>query len=515
MVSFVSAVTLIVDKGTTEALQNVNFAVAPVVTQFAVASAMNSIQARATASRSGADREAVFSLAGNTTTESVLMTHMKGAAAMDDANDYEYDWKKAFSNSSFSMPIFGAGGGTLWASGDYRTMNGDNGITDWEGNSFLWSFGADARLNNDMLVGLMINISDTDIDYEENSLGTTAKGEYSLTGTSLRPYFAWETGQTELWGSLGFGTGEAEITTVDDTQTQDTSESSLSLGVKHGLMEGLSVQADLSQITTDFDEKKEGDTVVAAQQEVTSQRARLLLVGENSYNSGNGTITPKVEIGFRFDTADTDKASAVGDDEFKTREDSSTGTEAAMGVDIDSGGRLMGIKARFYSGNDYDEWGVSGIYEHRIGAAGLGLAMAMRPQYGNTASTAKSLFQQEYESAKKTTTPVAAAVNAPSMDSSLSYGFAAPGERGIITPYAQAVLGSDVATRSRLGMRWKPHSRFNVDVYGDNKAASDDYAMLLNWANKGPLDFALEGKRTEKAAGDISHSIVLKGTLDF
>ena len=515
-VVFASAFTIIVDKGTTEALQNVNYAVAPVATQFAVASAMNNIQARATASRSGADREAVFSLAGNTTTESVLMTHMKGAAAMDDANDYEYDWKKAFSNSSFSMPIFGAGGGTLWASGDYRTMNGDNGITDWEGNSFLWSFGADARLNNDMLVGLMLNISDTAVDYKENSLGTEAKGEYTLTGTSLRPYFAWQTGQTDIWGSLGFGTGEAEITTVDDSQTQDTSESSLSLGVKHALVEGLSVQADLSQITTDFDEKKDGDTTVAAQQEVTSQRARVLLVGENSYNSANGTITPKVEIGFRFDTSETDKASAVGDDEFTTREDSSTGTEAAMGVDVASAGRLMGLKARFYSGNDYDEWGISGIYEHHVGAGGLGLAMAMRPQYGNTASTTKSLFQQEFDNAsnvKKTT--VADAVNAPSMNSDISYGFAAPGDRGVITPYAKAVLGSNVATSSRLGMRWKPHSRFNVDVYGDNKAAADDYAMLLNWASKGPLDFALEGKRTEKAAGDISHSVVLKGTLDF
>ncbi|MDA7991267.1 MAG: autotransporter outer membrane beta-barrel domain-containing protein, partial [Gammaproteobacteria bacterium] len=509
-----------VDKTGGDSLKNLNYSVLPVATQFGLASAMNNIQTRATASRSGSDRQAVFSLSGDTTTESVLMTHMKGAAALDDANDYEYDWKKAFSNSSFSMPIFGAGGGTLWASGDYRTMNGDSGVVDWEGNSFLFNFGADARLNNDMLVGLMISMSDTDIDYTDTALDTTNKGEYTITNLALRPYFAWSVGRTDIWGSIGTGSGEVEVVQEGETMARvgDTSESSLSLGVKHALVEGLSVQADISTNSTTVDEKNGGSSADGGvdSQDIDSQRARVLLVGENSYNSANGTITPKVEIGFRFDSSETNNAFGAGDSTSGSQEDNSTGTEAAMGVDVASGGRVMGLKARFYSGNDYDEWGISGIYEHHVGAGGLGLAMAMRPQYGNTASTTKSLFQQEFDNAsnvKKTT--VADAVNAPSMNSDISYGFAAPGDRGVITPYAKAVLGSNVATSSRLGMRWKPHSRFNVDVYGDNKAAADDYAMLLNWASKGPLDFALEGKRTEKAAGDISHSVVLKGTLDF
>ncbi|MDA8002172.1 MAG: hypothetical protein MPL62_12910, partial [Alphaproteobacteria bacterium] len=97
---FGNAYTLIVDKTGGDSLKNLNYSVLPVATQFGLASAMNNIQTRATASRSGSDRQAVFSLSGDTTTESVLMTHMKGAAALDDANDYEYDWKKAFSNSS-------------------------------------------------------------------------------------------------------------------------------------------------------------------------------------------------------------------------------------------------------------------------------------------------------------------------------------------------------------------------------------------------------------------------------
>ncbi len=517
---FGEAFTLIVDKTGGDSLKNLNYSVLPVATQFGLASAMNNIQTRATASRSGSDRQAVFSLAGNTTGQDVLMTHMKGAAALDDANDYEYDWKKAFSNSSFSMPIFGAGGGTLWASGDYRTMNGDSGVVDWEGNSFLFNFGADARLNNDMLVGLMISMSDTDIDYTDTALDTTNKGEYTITNLALRPYFAWSVGRTDIWGSIGTGSGEVEVVQEGETMARvgDTSESSLSLGVKHALVEGLSVQADISTNSTTVDEKNGGSSADGGvdSQDIDSQRARVLLVGENSYNSANGTITPKVEIGFRFDSSETNNAFGKGESTASSQEDNSTGTEAAMGVDVASGGRVMGLKARFYSGNDYDEWGISGIYEHHVGAGGLGLAMAMRPQYGNTASTTKSLFQQEFDNAsnvKKTT--VADAVNAPSMNSDISYGFAAPGDRGVITPYAKAVLGSNVATSSRLGMRWKPHSRFNVDVYGDNKAAADDYAMLLNWASKGPLDFALEGKRTEKAAGDISHSVVLKGTLDF
>ena len=517
---FGEAFTLIVDKTGGDSLKNLNYSVLPVATQFGLASAMNNIQTRATASRSGSDRQAVFSLSGDTTTESVLMTHMKGAAALDDANDYEYDWKKAFSNSSFSMPIFGAGGGTLWASGDYRTMNGDSGVVDWEGNSFLFNFGADARLNNDMLVGLMISMSDTDIDYTDTALDTTNKGEYTITNLALRPYFAWSVGRTDIWGSIGTGSGEVEVVQEGETMARvgDTSESSLSLGVKHALVEGLSVQADISTNSTTVDEKNGGSSADGGvdSQDIDSQRARVLLVGENSYNSANGTITPKVEIGFRFDSSETNNAFGKGESTAGSQEDNSTGTEAAMGVDVASGGRVMGLKARFYSGNDYDEWGISGIYEHHVGAGGLGLAMAMRPQYGNTASTTKSLFQQEFDNAsnvKKTT--VADAVNAPSMNSDISYGFAAPGDRGVITPYAKAVLGSNVATSSRLGMRWKPHSRFNVDVYGDNKAAADDYAMLLNWASKGPLDFALEGKRSEKAAGDISHSVVLKGTLDF
>jgi len=450
--------------------------------------------------------------------------HMKRASSLDDVRNYEYDWKRALADSSFAMPVSGFGGATLWASGDYRTLNGNNGVTDWEGNALMLNFGADTRLNNDMLVGAMVSMSESDIDYKENSLGTTSTGEYTLESMAFRPYFSWSTGSTDIWGSIGFGTGELELRdagekgSADESRTSDTSQSSLSLGIKQGLVEGLGIKADISMNTTDIDGAKRGETDIIGAQEVESQRARLLLTGENAYNSANGTITPNVEIGIRYDSTETDKATAVGEDTFEAREDTSTGAEAALGVDFANAatGLNLSIKARFYSGNDYDEWGISGVVEKKTDPSGLGLSLSMRPTYGDAQSKINNLWDQSFEDSMKestTTATTADKVYAASMNSAFGYGFAAPAGRGVLTPYAKAVLGGDVASRHTIGLRWKPHARFNIDVHGEDNSTANDYRMVLHWVNKRLLDFTLTGERSEGVS--IGHSLVLKGTLDF
>ena len=38
------------------------------------------------------------------------------------------------------------------------------------------------------------------------------KSDYELTMTSINPYLGWRVGQLDLWATLGYGTGDLDIT---------------------------------------------------------------------------------------------------------------------------------------------------------------------------------------------------------------------------------------------------------------------------------------------------------------
>ncbi|MGR3983750.1 MAG: autotransporter outer membrane beta-barrel domain-containing protein, partial [Gammaproteobacteria bacterium] len=494
-VNFGNAFTLIIDKSGREVLQNVNAAVLPVVTQFSAAAAMRTIAARAKAARGGAAR---LRLAGADSAEGALLARLRHAAAGAGA----YDWRRALADSSLALPLGGRGGAAMWASGDYRGMSGDDGRVEWSGSAFSLSAGADALLANGMLAGAMLSFTDSAADYTERTLGSVNSGGYAHHSIALRPYFSRAFGETRVQGALGLARGEVELDddSEDAARSSNTAETSLMLGVEHGLREGLRVKADVAAGSVDVDEARAGGVVLVNSQEVKSRRMRLLLAADKTYRREKGAFTRSLEVGMRHDANESS-----GADELAAHSGSSSGVEAAVGVDFAGGGGLnWSLNARLYSGSDYDEWGLSALAEKKPGAGGLGWSLRLRPGYGNAHSNARGMWEQSFAAGERASAPGAFAAR---MDGDFGYGFAAPGGRGVVTAYAKGAAAPEAAPRM-LGLRWKPHARFDVDAHGRGGGA---YRIGLHWVRARLLDFTLSGERNSNAG----HAVLLKGMLDF
>ncbi|MGR3915106.1 MAG: hypothetical protein OD918_11465 [Gammaproteobacteria bacterium] len=489
---------VITEKGLAQVAAMVNRTLLPLISQRSLAGAMADIEARGGAAR-GSD--ASYLLAGHASTQSALLGYLKAAADADTTDAAAaYDWKRALADSSFVMPLNnGEGGGAFWAAGEYSELDGDSNLVKWEGNSFNLNFGADARVGG-VLLGAMVSLSESEAEYADRNAGSVNRGTYMQKTVSVRPYFVWAAAATEVWGSIGGGSGSLEFTDTGSGVTNkagsDLSETSLSLGLKHRFLEDFSVKADAALLSGEVDEKKNPEgRIVLEKQKIDSTRARLLLENRRSYPRANGVISPSMQIGLRYDASEDARASQ-----------GSAGAEAAFGIDFvnSASGLTLSGKARVYDGEEYGEWGISGSLLLQP-PGGRGLSLRMRPAYGETGL--RRVWEGDFGGK-----PARAAEYAANMRGEIAYGLPAPGGRGLLTPYAEGNAGGAAATR-RLGLRWMPHARFDVDAHAENRDAADDYRIHFHWATRPRFDFRLAAERSEGA--HISHAIVLKGAVRF
>ena len=208
-------------------------------------------------------------------------------------------------------------------------------------------------------------------------------------GDERCPYVGWQApGGMSLWAMAGQGWGEVEIEEAAGTQSSDLTQRMAAAGLSGTLMTSdeliaggttrLRVRGDAAFTETEVD----GSGGIAAL-ELEAGRHRLMVEGSHTRRLASGAlVTPSLEVGMRND---------VGDGE------TGSGIEAGGGIGYADEATGLTVEGRARTlvgqGGDYEEWGVSGLVRLDPGAAGRGLALSVRPAWGQAASAVDRLWQ--------------------------------------------------------------------------------------------------------------------------
>ena len=424
--------------------------------------------------------------------------------------DDTLDMKTLLGNSEFTMPLNALGGSgsgsgmTLWGSGDYRNISGEDKEKklDWDGDLFSLHLGLDMHITPEAIGGVALSRNEGEMESVKDTTGTDTdkKVTYDTTMTSINPYFGWSNAHGEAWLTAGYGEGElerADGNNPPDTNAPDTNDISLQTFAIGGngvvwqrAANTLRVKGEFSQSKLEVDDVKSGEPLP---EEVDTSRARLSAEFTNTIALDNGARTERiVELGARHDDGD-----------------GTTGSGAELGFGlrhVDAHGLSVEGKVRALLGHsDTNEWGISGTIKQSAGADGQGFSFAISPGYGDQASDLQQLWDDGLRNATNDTSTDATRDYTARLDARIGYGITginAPnwlgrgfgsgfggtasggsasgsGGTGLLTPYTALTL-SDDSNRYRLGLQWKLGNHLDLDLVGEHQDATDaDNKILL------------------------------------
>ena len=430
-----------------------------------------------------------FNLGGKSSLAAMAATHAKSLADDDDIN-----MKELLNGSVFSMPLGASGdssevsGVGLWGGGDYRRVGGDEGGSDWSGDLFSFHLGADTRVLDDLLLGMMVSWSEADIDYEVTLAdGDPQKGEYEMDLTSVLPYMSWTSfdGALDMWAALGGGKGDVKVTPEGENGEKlpaskgEITTSTVGIGGSGKVLSSgnhsLRVKAEAFVTETEFNGVAGNATATLADLEVSANRVRLSLEAETQYATQNGGIaTPSIELGARYDGGDG--------------ENTGTGMEVGTGLVYSNAARGMTLETHarglFTHSGGAEDWGVGGSVriEPRGGGEAQGLSLTLAPAYGNTGSTVDKIWADGVGdnidggvSTPTKNTPLTTRLNAR-----IAYATQTTGWQ--ITPYSEMSMSKD--TRNyRVGMQWERGGRYDLNLFADREEkAGTNHGVWLEGA---------------------------------
>ena len=404
-----------------------------------------------------------------------LQTH--GEAMSADNRDI----KEMLSGSDFVVPLNatdGSGSGAsvaFWGSGEYRDFSGESDNLEWDGDLTGAQLGLDARLHDNLLVGVAVSWLETEMEYADDT-GLLGQGDYQLDLTSAHPYIGWRAGELDLWATVGYGTGELEITAEENGVAQTPKTGDVNLQTVGGGGSGMLWQSDATKLRLKGEvaqatlEVEKGDAF--AEQEIDATSARLAL--EMSWTNrltGGGIFEPSLEVAARHDGGD-----------------GATGGGAEIGGGLRYNNPVTRftaesrIRALVGQGGNYEEWGVSGTLRVGSGPDGQGLSFSLSPGYGDSGSGIQELWRHGLADENNATDETDD--YAMKLDARMGYGVAI-GE-GVLTPYSEMTHGT-----------------------------TDSYRMGLNWKAGERFDLTMLSERRENTGNPAEHTVLLKGEVRF
>ncbi len=404
-------------------------------------------------------------LAGQSSFADLATTHGK---AMTEGTR---DMKSLLNGSGFALPLNAVGGGigvyspAFWGSGGYEEISGESDLTDgkldWDGDVTSFSVGVDAHLRNNLLGGIAITRNEADLEYD---VGDDAdKSDYELTMTSINPYLGWRVGQLDLWGTVGYGSGDLEITDKSNAGVSTDIDSDVDMRTFAGGGGGqimalgnggvLRLKGEVSQTWIDVD----GDRANNIRSlDVDVNRVRVSLEARQPWAISHATkLQSTLEVGARHDGGDGE-----------------TGT----GIELNAGLRyhtqrltLEGNIHTLLGREDYDEWGISGTIILQSGKDGQGLSLSLSPGYGEDGDGKlwdNGLLEDS----------VAETDYGMRLNTRIGYGISAPhGWDGMLTPYSEMTIGN--TNSYRFGIGWETN-RYGLDLVGEHRQGGENAALV-------------------------------------
>ena len=444
--------------------------VLPQVIRAMTASTVDAVSGRIRQATSDTPPAQGFKLAGASTFPDVLLTNARSL------QNGTFDLGRLLAGSSFTLPLDATGTGGLlgnlafWGGGDYRDFSGGDAETvDYDGSVMSANLGVDTRLSEDLLAGISLGWARGAVDYTASGVA----GESETTLTSVNPYVGWQApGGMNLWATGGYGRGEVEIDESGGTQASDLTQRMVAAGVNGPLVSSdeligggttsLRVKAE-----TAFSWAEIEGSGNLEETKLSASRQRLMLEGVHERKLASGaTFTPSIEVGMRYDGGDGDTGSGV-----------ETGgglrfTDAASGLTVEGRARTL-----FAHGEDYEEWGVSGLVRLDPGEAGLGFAVSLRPAWGQAAGGVQRLWNNGVGG-------LAGEDRTGRVHARVAYGFGAVwGGRGVLTPYTDVSLSGAGTRRLSVGGQFKAGSRVTMSlegVHNDPAGGSNNQGVMLS-----------------------------------
>ena len=364
-------------------------AVLPQMMRAMTASTVDAVSSRIQQATSETPPSRELSLAGASTLPNALLANRQ---ALETGS---FDLGRLLAGSSFTLALGAADTGssglignlTLWGSGDYRNFSGGSqAALAYDGDVASANLGVDAKLGTDVLAGVSVARARGSADYTDSN---AISGELTTTLTSINPYVGWQaSGGMNLWATIGYGSGEVEVDDSTGPQASDLTQQMAAAGVSGPLVASdrliaggttsLRVKGETAFTRAELDGSGTLESMT-----LNANRHRLMLEGSHVQDLASGaTFTPSIEIGVRNDGGDGE-----------------TGTSVEVGGGLRYADQAAGLtveaRARTllaHSG-DYEEWGVSGLVRFDPGPAGQGLALSVRPAWGQTASGVQRLWQ--------------------------------------------------------------------------------------------------------------------------
>ena len=409
-----------------------------------------------------ANRTASVTIGGQSSLAGALNTH--GEAMSEGGRDV----KELLAGSNFVLPMNSGNQAALWGSGEYRNLSGEGNISNGNGELVGAQVGFDARIRNDLLMGVAVSWSQG-MNYQNDTSGVSGNG-YEIDLTSTHPYIGWKIGQLDLWATTGYGEGTVNITQNKLTRSSDINLQTIGMGGSGQVWESGATQMRLKGETVWSQLEIEGSADLNPLA-VDARRMRLSLETTHKINlQSGGLFAPSLAVGMRHDGGDGETG---------------TGTEIDGGLRYENPGSRVTLEGRirtlFGYGGDHDEWGVESHLQFLPGADGQGWSFGLRSAYGDSSGGVEPFGEHRVPGDVSDTDDYHA-----QLDTRIGHGFSLRDRDGVLTPYSEMTLGS--IDSHRLGMNWKSGSRY---------------------------DFSLLGERRKGDTNPLEHIILLKGEVRF
>ncbi len=279
-----------------------------------------------------------------------------------------------FAGSAFQLSLnegdaAGVGATTLWARGAVGNYEGEpeDGFQ-LDGDIVSGYLGLDYRASRRMLVGVAVSHSRGDADFSSADI---ADGEVETELTSILPYVQWKPhAGLSLWGLVGYGLGESEITDSGESTKTDVEMQTAALGARGRLWSGgrADVALKVSALTVEIESDSEQNL-----SSVTTRAHRLRMALEGNRHgvasARGGRFGQRFELGLRWDLGDVE-----------------TGAGADLGAGVEYANPRSGTRLRLdghyllvHEETDFEAWEVSAEVGIAPSLWGRGVRFALQP----------------------------------------------------------------------------------------------------------------------------------------